>query len=633
MRQVDTSNDDTPQADGNASHNESASHAVSSPARDISASCDAQAHLSTSESDSMNVDPPANSSRNDNHSDSLEDTLKKWAFKHKITHAALRDLLTGLISHGHQNLPKDPRTLLQTPRSAKIVPMGSGEFCSFNLKDIICQQIEKFNISSSDLKLTLNVDGLPIFKSSSFSLWLLCGYLDETEQSPFIISVYGGASKPEDANEFMRPFVNDMIDIQNNGILVKNVSFNVTIKNVIFDSPARSFITYTKGHTGYFACSKCVTRGSYTNNKIIFPQINAELRTDSSFSNKTNSEYHNGVSILEELQVGMISQVPLDYLHVVCLGVIKRLLFIWIDGPVPYKLSASIINDISTRIKYLVQYVPSDFDRKPRKLNEYKRWKGTEFRFFAVYISVVVLHDLIDKDRMLFMSLLFIALRILLRRSPPADIKYADDLLKYCVEHFGELFGISQITYNVHNLIHLSKNVLDNGPLDNTSAFPFENFMSSVKKMVRKPNCVLAQIYNRCSELNEYNNHYNKLDEARLYKKIGDKYYRCTINNVVYSNLLNNCGAILKNKTFIKILYFDKHNNMNNVHYNRLLPKQHIFEPHLMYTETQQYGIYPCYINQEIEMCDISNISGKTCLFPLFHKPDTMVSIPLLNTI
>lgn len=87
--------------------------------------------------------------------------------------------------------------------------MDAGEFCHFGLKDIFKEKIRRFNITNTVLELIINVDGLPIFISTSYALWLLLGYLDGTNRCPFVISVYGGVAKPQSANQFMNAFVED----------------------------------------------------------------------------------------------------------------------------------------------------------------------------------------------------------------------------------------------------------------------------------------------------------------------------------------------------------------------------------------------------------------------------------------
>ena len=37
---------------------------------------------------------------------------------------------------------------------------------------------------------------------------------------------------------------------------------------------------------------------------------------------------------LNNLSIGTVSQFPLDFMHLVCLGVVKRLIWLWMKGPV-----------------------------------------------------------------------------------------------------------------------------------------------------------------------------------------------------------------------------------------------------------------------------------------------------------
>lgn len=47
---------------------------------------------------------------------------------------------------------------------------------------------------------------------------------------------------------------------------------------------------------------------------------------------KIQPEHHKGTSILESLNIDMVKQVPLDYMHLVLLGVTKRVLSLWLRG-------------------------------------------------------------------------------------------------------------------------------------------------------------------------------------------------------------------------------------------------------------------------------------------------------------
>ena len=70
------------------------------------------------------------------------------------------------------------------------------------------------------------------------------------------------------------------------------------------------------------------------------------------------------------------------------------------------------------------------------------------------------------------------------------------------VKSFSTLYGKEYISDNVHNLLHLCNDVRKYGPLDVFSAFKFENFMQSIKKLVRKSELLytLQQVYKRYVE-------------------------------------------------------------------------------------------------------------------------------------
>lgn len=121
-------------------------------------------------------------------------------------------------------------------------------------------------------------------------------------------------------------------------------------------------------------------------------ETSSPLRTDASFLNMDDEEHHKGKSPLTNVSIGMVSQIPIDYMHlVVCLGVMKRLLLLWIKGPLHCRLSARSVQQISGKLLSLKNCVPSDFARQPRSLSEIDRWKAIEIRQFLFYTGPLVL--------------------------------------------------------------------------------------------------------------------------------------------------------------------------------------------------------------------------------------------------
>lgn len=78
--------------------------------------------------------------------------------------------------------------------------------------------------------------------------------------------------------------------------------------------------------------------------------------------------------------------------------------------------------------------------------------------------------------------------------------QYAKELLKTFVEHFYNLYGNEMAVYNVHSLIHLADDAKMFDSLENISAFPFENVLQKLKRLVRKPEFALQQVIRRLHE-------------------------------------------------------------------------------------------------------------------------------------
>lgn len=79
------------------------------------------------------------------------------------------------------------------------------------------------------------------------------------------------------------------------------------LKCLIFDAPAKSYILAIKGHTAYFGCTKCVEEGNFVNNRMMYQNLNAQLRTNESFRNKTQEEYHRIETSLKILPLDLVS--------------------------------------------------------------------------------------------------------------------------------------------------------------------------------------------------------------------------------------------------------------------------------------------------------------------------------------
>uniref|UniRef100_A0A8D8X7R9 Uncharacterized protein n=2 Tax=Cacopsylla melanoneura TaxID=428564 RepID=A0A8D8X7R9_9HEMI len=236
---------------------------------------------------------------------------------------------------------------------------------------------------------------------------------------------------------------------------------------------------------------------------MFFPNIKlsqAELRTDEEFRTMSDEEFHLASTPLNDLMgFNFIHNVPLDYMHLVCLGVMKKLLMLWQKSKMKYHLNPQHIENISGRLTSLRLYTPAEFSRKPRSLAFYKLWKATEYRQFLMYVGYYSIENIVHQNVLINFTTLMCAIRIF-SKAHQDEISYGHDLIEYFLKTFRILYTEDNMSYNVHNLLHLANDVTTHGALDNFSAFKFENYLFKLKKLVKKTSQPLQQIQNRFVE-------------------------------------------------------------------------------------------------------------------------------------
>ncbi|KZS07279.1 Uncharacterized protein APZ42_029039 [Daphnia magna] len=168
-------------------------------------------------------------------------------------------------------------------------------------------------------QLCVNVDGIPLYKSSRSQFWPILGLLRNIDGAkPFVIGIFDGT--------------------KTNGVILNGKVIPFKISAILCDAPARSFLTSVKGHTAYFGCPKCETKRKYAKNpnfkkgRVTFPTSNARLRNNHSFRIRRQAEHHKGRSMLEDLNLDMVLNISLDSMHLCDLGVMKKLMLAWAKG-------------------------------------------------------------------------------------------------------------------------------------------------------------------------------------------------------------------------------------------------------------------------------------------------------------
>lgn len=298
----------------------------------------------------------------------------------------------------------------------------------------------------------------------------------------------------------------------------------------------------------YNPCSKCKITGVLSRKgNVIFPSIDDEMRSNEEYRERKDEDHFKvGDTPIAILFEDIVAQTPFEYMHLVLLGIVKKTLSAFVIGKYgkKTKLTKHQIDLISNRLNVIVSYCPREFNRKPRSIAEYGNFKATECCQFLLYTGVVVLCGIVEQNAYNHFLLLHAIMRCLSSNLPSEiQLHFSELAIKSYIQLCTIIYDETFLSYNVHGLLHLVKDVRKFGSVDNFSAFPYENNMTFYRNTCRKPNQQLQQIVRRKSE------------KDKIAKKIINTSIETVIVNKMHSNgpilmiSQNNC------KQFSKIRY------------------------------------------------------------------------------
>ncbi|KAG1652613.1 hypothetical protein GQR58_026194 [Nymphon striatum] len=390
--------------------------------------------------------------------------------------------------------------------------------CAFSGR-IIKEHFNKGEITDDDLTLLWNCDGAPVFKSSKRSVWPLQACVNEISSNAYdnclLIGLWFAKEKPW-SDCYLKPFVDEMKRLGTTGMdwLNKN---NEIVHSRVFtlcsscDSCARPMFRHTMQFNGRFGCDWCLQEGEVIERGDGFSRIYTVLENppekrehvkfmEDALASSNTSPVNgvNGISPLLFLPLFNIVRgfVP-DYLHCVLLGVVRMFSGLWFDSRNHEQTwyigrSLSVINHKLCKIK-----IPSSISRLPRSLSERKFWKGSEWKSFLLYYSLIVLQGTLPQQYFNHWFLLVFSINLLLQdKINPIDVDLAEKTLMRFVQNVPVLYGREYCTFNVHQLLHITDAVRDWGPLWVFSCFRFESNIGQMTSLVRGTKCVPMQICN-----------------------------------------------------------------------------------------------------------------------------------------
>ena len=135
--------------------------------------------------------------------------LSQWINTFDIKHNAVDELLKLLGKDGHSELPCTAHTLMSTPRSVVTEKRSGMEFVYLGLQNQLLRTLRKYppatRQSIQQLKLSFNIDGIPLFKSTNTSLWpVLCALSNIKPVKVFPVALCCGGLKPNNLEFFLK---------------------------------------------------------------------------------------------------------------------------------------------------------------------------------------------------------------------------------------------------------------------------------------------------------------------------------------------------------------------------------------------------------------------------------------------
>ena len=402
------------------------------------------------------------------------------------------------------DLPKSYKTLCKATNStvSNAVSIKSGhEYYYFGVEAQLKFYLGLYPESSieklDNLILTVNNDGLPIFKSNTMSSWPILVRIDNLRPHKiFPVTVTAGQGKPSSL-DYIKEFTDEMKDLMRDGLHFRGRKFPIKVRAFVCDAPARAQLKCVKQFSSKYGCDHCESRGEHDGHRMTWPQTSGlPLRTNARFRTKADKDHHkDGLdSPLLQLDIDMIKCFPPDFMHQGSSGCMKKMLLWNVFGPKTgrtgrsrFQMSASNVAKLNLRMEQLREFIPSCFSRKPRAFTNFANFKATEFRQLQLYTGKIVFMDLMASEKQYELLVMYNCACALMIDESTAKTSYActSILMQKVLDECRAVFGQGFLVYNVHAQLHFPEVARAHGSIDSVSAYPFESKLGQFKKMIR----------------------------------------------------------------------------------------------------------------------------------------------------
>ena len=124
---------------------------------------------------------------------------------------------------------------MKTDQNTTSATLFNGEHTYFGMRNTIEKIVKTNNYTYRKINLMVNIDGLPLFKSSSLHLWPILIRFSSLKPVPVVL--YCGYKKP-DMVEYLVEFVDEMEKVLSEPLVVNGSSFELFIYTFTRDTSA-----------------------------------------------------------------------------------------------------------------------------------------------------------------------------------------------------------------------------------------------------------------------------------------------------------------------------------------------------------------------------------------------------------
>lgn len=138
---------------------------------------------------------------------------------------------------------------------------------------------------------------------------------------------------PTSLGDFLKDLILELNDLITNGYEQNSNLYIFDIMHFNCDAPAQSYVKSIKNNNSYYGCEKCVQKGIFVDGHVKFLDIESPLRSNEDFSSFAQKEHHISETPLLNISspnFGLVSKFPLDVMHLIDLGVVRKMILYWI---------------------------------------------------------------------------------------------------------------------------------------------------------------------------------------------------------------------------------------------------------------------------------------------------------------